>query len=157
MILSQEKMLPQRTFGSQEELMRPLHTYIFNIKCDFCYRLIFLLLSVRVSYILHKILDTIIMKQTLLVQNLKLMREVLAQDLKNLSSHSILLPKRITSQVIELKTKLQFLRISMISRPAMLGKCYSDSSPPVTYFSAFPFISSMLLSVPLLRQELTCS
>lgn len=83
-----------------------MHTYIFNIKCDFCYRLIFLLLSVRVSYILHKILDTIIMKQTLLVQNLKLMREVLAQDLINPSAHSVLLPKRITSQLIELKTKL---------------------------------------------------
>lgn len=63
-------------------------------------------LTVRVSYILHKILDTIIMKQTLLVQNLKLMREVLAQDLINPSAHSVLLPKRITSQVIELKTKL---------------------------------------------------
>lgn len=65
--------------------MRPLHRYIFDIICDFCYRLIFILLSVRVSYILLKVLDTIVRKQTELVQNFKLPRKELAQDLINLS------------------------------------------------------------------------
>lgn len=94
-----KNLLPERTFGSQEELTRPLHRYIFNIKCDFCYRLMFILLSVRVSYILGKVLDTIIRKQTLLVQNLKLYERSAGTGLNKLSPHSILAPKRLTYRI----------------------------------------------------------
>lgn len=53
-----------KNIWKSRECVKPLHRYIFNITCDFCCRLIFILLSVRVSYILHKVLGTIVRKQT---------------------------------------------------------------------------------------------
>lgn len=59
----------------------------------------FILLSVRVSYILGKVLDTIIRKQTLLVQNLKLYERSAGTGLNKLPPHSILAPKRLTYRI----------------------------------------------------------